>query len=192
MRRLLYVLLVAGAGVAAPFAGGAQRAQVPYAVLDEDRFLRESQLGRQLLAGIRAAEERLEEENTRISEQLAEEERALTEARAELSPEVFRARADAFDARVEQIRAERRRRSDELARFSEAEAQRFFEAAFPILVELMNDEGIIAILKPEAVIIALEFVDITGRAISRLDSVIAEPSDIPPPSDTPTLDTPLP
>ncbi len=185
MRAFARAVLLTMFSALMPVAAGAQdTAAAPYAVLDEDRFLRESQLGRQVLAEIRAAEERLEEENSRISAQLAEEERALTEARASMSPEVFRAEADAFDTRVEQIRAERRERSEELARFSEAEAQRFFETAFPVLVELMTDEGIIAILKPEAVIIALDFVDITPRAIARLDAVFEEGRDVPPPPET--------
>ncbi len=185
MRAFTWAFLLTVFGALMPVTAGAQNmVAAPYAVLDEDRFLRESQLGRQVLAEIRSAEERLEEENSRISDQLAEEERALTEARATMSPEEFRAEAEAFDARVERIRAERRERSEELARFSEAEAQRFSDTAFPVLVELMTDEGIIAILKPEAVIIALDFVDITSRAIARLDAVFEEGREVPPPPET--------
>lgn len=170
LRHLMAALLIGAAALAAPSPVPAQAGVGPIAILDEDRLLRESHLGQEILAGIRAAEEALEQENTAISDQLAEEERALTEARASLTPEEFRARADAFDARVEQIRAERRERSEELARMSDAEAQRFFEAAFPVLVELMSEEGIIAILKPEAVILALDAIDITTRAIEQLDA----------------------
>ncbi|MCC5999281.1 MAG: OmpH family outer membrane protein [Pararhodobacter sp.] len=190
MRGVLRAILLAGALLGAPAisvaqeGGGQSGTPIPIAVLDEDRFLRESQLGQQVLAGIRAAEEALEAENEEISDQLAEEERALTAARARLAPEVFRTRADAFAERVEAIRAERRARSEELARFSETEAQRFFEAAFPVLVELMNDEGIVAILKPDALIIALDFVDITSRAIARLDAILQDrPAPLPPAED---------
>lgn len=168
------------AGALAAFAAPALPApaqalgELPVRLLDEDRLLGESEFGRRTVERIRAAEQALEEENNRIAAQLAEEEQELTEARADLSPEEFRARADAFDQRVEEIRAERAQRSEELARFSEAEVQRFFEAAFPVVAELMTEEGIVALLHPEAVIVALEAFDITGEAIARLDAAWRE------------------
>lgn len=146
------------------------RAQdLPIRLLDEDRLLGESELGRRVVARIRAEEQALEEENRQLADQLAREEQELTDARATLTPEEFRTRADAFDQRVEEIRAERAQRGEEFARFSEAEVQRFFEIAFPVIAELMREEGIVAIVKPEAVIVALEAFDITGEAIARLD-----------------------
>ncbi|MCC5986469.1 MAG: OmpH family outer membrane protein [Pararhodobacter sp.] len=165
---------VGGGGVAAgppalAVPAPAQAQSLPVRLLDEDRLLRESELGRLVLERVRAAEQALEEENRRIADQLAAEEQELTDARAELSPEEFRARADAFDLRVEEIRAERAQRNEELTRFSEGEVQRFFDVAFPVVVDLMNDEGVVAILQPEAVIVALEAFDITGEAVARLD-----------------------
>ena len=155
----------------------AQAQSLPVRLLDEDRLLRESELGRRVLERVRAAEQALEEENRRIADQLAAEEQELTEARTELPPEEFRARADAFDLRVEEIRAERAQRNEELTRFSEGEVQRFFDVAFPVVVDLMNDEGVVAILQPEAVIVALEAFDITGEAVARLDAIWREATD---------------
>lgn len=172
LRPALLAGALAAMASALPVPASAQ--ELPVRLLDEDRLLRESALGRRVVARIREAEHALEEEHERIAHQLASEERELTEARAELSPEEFRARADAFDLRVEEIRAERAQRSEELARFSEAEVQRFFELAFPVVVELMNEEGVVAILQPDAVIVALESFDITGEAVARLDSAWRE------------------
>ncbi|MCC5972315.1 MAG: OmpH family outer membrane protein [Pararhodobacter sp.] len=132
--------------------------------------MRDSRLGQQILTDIRAAEQALEEENQRISDQLSEEERELTEARASLSPEEFRIRADAFDMRVEAIRAERNQRSVELTRFSETEAQRFFDSVLPVLAGLMDDEGLVALLKPDALILGSDWLDVTDDAIRRLDA----------------------
>ena len=168
MRRQLCAMFLAGALVLAPAASFSQ--SVSFRILDEDRLLRESHLGQQILADIRAAEQALEEENQRISDQLAEEERALTEARTRLSPDEFRARADAFDLRVEEIRAERNQRSVELARFSETEAQRFFDMALPVLAGMMNEEGLVALLKPDALILGADWLDVTEAAIERLDA----------------------
>lgn len=171
MRRILCAMLLAGGLAGAPAVSFAQ--SVPFRILDEERLLRDSRLGQQILAEIRAAEQALEEENQRISDQLAEEERALTEARATLSPEEFRARADAFDLRVEAIRAERNQRSIELARLSEGEAQRFFDLVLPVLAGLMSDEGLVALLKPDALIIGTDWLDITNEAIARLDAELS-------------------
>lgn len=156
---------------------------VPYRILDQDRLLRGSRLGQAILAGIRAAEAALEAENQQYFDQLAAEERELTEARATLTPEAFRARADAFDARVEQIRAERAAASQELTRWSEAEAQRFFDAALPVLVQMMNEEGILALLKPDTLILGSDWLDITAEAIARLDASLASPDLPAPPQD---------
>ncbi|HHX90235.1 MAG TPA: OmpH family outer membrane protein [Paracoccus sp.] len=150
---------------------------VGFRILDEERLLRESRLGQQIVAGIRAAEQALEEENQRIADLLAEEERALTEARAGLTPEEFRLRADAFDLRVEAIRTERNQRSVELARYSDAEAQRFFDTVLPVLATMMSDEGLVALLKPDSLILSVDWLDITESAIERLDAELAPPED---------------
>lgn len=138
-------------------------------VLNQDRLLRESRMGQALLADLREAEQALERENQTLADELAAEERALTELRASLPPDEFRLRAEAFDRRVETIRAERARLSQNLARRYEAEAQRFFETALPVLTALMAEQGIVAILNPEAVILGAEWLDITDQAIARLD-----------------------
>lgn len=153
---------------------------MPLRMLDEERLFGQSRVGQRILAGIRAAEADLEAENQRLFDTLAAEEQALTDLRPTLSPEDFRARADAFDQRVESIRAERARANQALQQFSESEAQRFFNQAAPILIRMMEEEGIIAVLRPGAVILEVEGFDITDRAIARLDAALAtEPAEEP-------------
>ncbi|MFN4098791.1 MAG: OmpH family outer membrane protein [Pararhodobacter sp.] len=164
---------------------------LPYRILDQDRLLRDSRLGQQILIGVRAAEARLEAENQEFFDQLAAEERALTEARTALTPEEFRTRADAFDARVEAIRSDRAQASQSLTRWSEAEAQRFFDTALPIMVQVMNDEGILALLRPDTVILGSDWLDVTGLVIERLDATVQGP--MPETPDTPAApETPQP
>lgn len=177
MRRLLAALLLAGA-FCAPVPPAAAQGGAAFAILDEERLLRDSALGRGILDEIRAAERALEAENQQIFDQLAAEEAALTEARATLTPEAFRQRADAFDQRVEEIRAERGQRALELSRRSEAEAQRFFEIALPVMIQLMNEEGLVALLKPDALILGADWLDVTDAAIARLDAA-TEPDAMP-------------
>lgn len=173
MLRTVLAAILAGALLGAPGFVAAQGG-VPFAILDDERLLRDSGLGQQVLAGIRAAEQALEAENQQLFDQLAAEESALVEARPTMTPEAFREAADAFDRRVEEIRAERDQRGQDLARQSEIEVQRFFEAVLPVLVRLMNERGLVAILKPDTVIIGAEWLDITELAIERLDA--AEPA----------------
>ncbi|GAB4267165.1 MAG: OmpH family outer membrane protein [Pararhodobacter sp.] len=167
-------LFPSGAGMAqdaAPTAQAVTRGSLSVRSLDQERLFQESALGRRIIEGLEAARQELEAENQRLFEQLATEEQQLTELRATLSPEEFRQRADAFDARVEAIRAERGEASQALARRSEAEAQRFFDAALPVLVQMMTEQGLDAVLRPEAVILGSEAFDMTDEAIARLDSV---------------------
>ena len=171
MRRLA-ALLLAGALACAPVSLAAQ--DVPRAptfrLLDEERLFRESVLGQRVLADIRAAELALEAENQVLFDQLSAEERSLTEARLTLPPDEFRARAEAFDTRVEAIRAERAERAADLTRQNEAAARAFFDAALPILVQVMNEAGVDVLLKPDLMILGPEWMDITDQAILRLDA----------------------
>ncbi len=199
MRRWLATILLAGALNCAPVFVAAQTvasappvpqgvSAVPFRVLDQDRLFRESRIGQRIRAGIDDARQALEAENQTLFDQLAAEERALTDARPGLEPDAFRARADAFDARVEAIRAERAQRSQDLNRQSEAAAQSFFNAALPVLVQLMNDEGVLGLLKPEMLVLGSDWLDITDTAIARLDA--ATPDDVAAPAPTPP-ETPL-
>lgn len=171
--RLAAALLAAA--LAGPLPAAAQPALRPEAalgirVLDQDRLLRGSRLGQTLLADLRTAEAALERDNQALADQLAAEERALTEERARMDPEAFRARAEEFDRRVEAIRTERARLSQELAQRYEAEAQRFFQTALPVLTGLMEEEGIAALIRPELLLLGADWLDITDLAIARLDA----------------------
>jgi Skp family chaperone for outer membrane proteins len=168
MRRLRAALAVVLALVAGPVA-----AQDPsFRLLDQDRLFAQSQFGQRVLAELRQLSAELTDENQSITSALMAEELALTEARATLSPEEFRARADDFDARVEAIRAEQEDKSRELQRRNEAEQLLFFETALPVLLAMMQDLGIEAILDARAVILGNDALDVTDLAIERLDAVL--------------------
>jgi len=158
------------AGPSDPVLALAEQPVVGFRILNQERLLRETQRGQTLLADLRAAEQALERENDALSDQLAAEERELTDLRGSVDPEAFRARADAFDRRVETIRAERGRLAQDLARRYDAEAQAFFQSALPVIADLMQEQGIVAILSPESVILAADWLDITDLAIQMLDA----------------------
>ena len=174
------------AAVLACAAATATAQDASFRILNEERLLRESLYGQAVLAELREAERQLEAENERIAAELAAEERALTEVRADLTPEEFRARADDFDRRVEAIRAERNELSMELTRRSEAAATRFFDEALPILLQMMTEEGLVALLRPDALILGADWLDMTDQVIERLDAALGDqtpPESAPPAED---------
>lgn len=151
-----------------------QGAASPIVTLDRERLFAGSQFGQRLTSEIEAASRELAAENRRIEGELIEEERALTDQRATLTPEEFRPLADAFDKKVEAIRDEQDGKSRELNRRLEEERQTFFRAALPVLGALVRDSGAVAILNAEAVFLSFQQLDITDRAIARIDEVLGD------------------
>ncbi len=168
--------LVAAIAAAAAAAQETQRApavpQSPILTLDEERVFSGSAFGRRVQAEIAAAEAALAAENRRLEEELAAEERALTDRRAALEPAAFRALADAFDARVQEVRRMQEAKARDIARRRDAERQRFIEAAGPVLGEIARDAGAVAILSDQAIVLAFDRIDITDAAIARLDATL--------------------
>jgi Skp family chaperone for outer membrane proteins len=167
----LAVLIAALAGPA-----GGQSPQLglppPVLIIDADRLLAESAFGSAVAAEVEAAVRELTEENRRIEAELLAEERALTERRAALSPDEFRPLADAFDAKVERLRAEQDEKERALAEVGEAGRQRFFAAAVPILSDIVRERGALVLLERREVFLSADAIDITDEAIVRIDAAL--------------------
>ena len=146
----------------------------PVVVLDQDRLFSGSAFGSRVLAEAEADTLALAAENRQLEQDLAEAERDLLEARAELPPDDFRVRADAFDARVIETRERQDRKAVEITRRVEAARSGFFEAAVPVLLELMRERGHSIVLDGRAVLLSFEAADITDAAIAAVDARIGE------------------
>ena len=142
--------------------------------VDIDRYFSQSQFGQRVAQNYAAEREALATENSRIAAALREEELILTVQRAEMTPAVFRAEAEAFDEKAQDIRnaqdAKERALEDTLARGRD----RFFEVTRPILGQLMVDRGAFAILDRRSAILSLDSIDVTEDAIARIDALIGE------------------
>ena len=114
------------------------------------------------------------EENRRMEAELVAEELSLTEQRPNLSPVEFRDLANAFNARVTQIRTTQDRKSRALSNRQNAERQAFFEAALPVLQQLLQQAGASAMLDRRSVLISLSAVDVTDRAIAQIDAILGD------------------
>jgi Skp family chaperone for outer membrane proteins len=151
----------------------AQEVATPILIIDQDRFFLESAFGKASIARERAAEKALQDENTRIEAELVAEEQALTELRKTLPAAEFSVRAEAFDAKVERIRAEQDSKARGLTDGRDAERQAFLKAAVPVLGELLSERQAIAILDKTTIILSLSAIDVTDEAIAKVDAALA-------------------
>ena len=144
--------------------------------LDQDRFYGGSRFGQALEAKASAATAALAAENRKIEADLAAEEAALTDKRAGVTAEAFAALADAFDAKVERIRGEQQAKATALKTDQDARRKQFFDAAVPVLADLMREAGAYAILNHDAVVLSFDSIDVTSRAIAAIDAKLGDGS----------------
>jgi Skp family chaperone for outer membrane proteins len=163
--------LLLGLLCAVPLA--AQEAATVILTLDQERLFLESDIGRASLAREEASARALEAENKRIEADLVAEEQALTDLRKTLPPDEFAERATAFDQKVERIRTEQDQKARDLARNRDAERQEFLRVAVPVLGELLNDKGAVAIIDKAALILSRSSIDVTEEAIARVNAALA-------------------
>ncbi|WP_175484531.1 OmpH family outer membrane protein [Palleronia marisminoris] len=143
------------------------------AVVDQERMFRQSAFGAQLLSEIDAQGDELAAENREIEATLTAEERSLTEARAELDPAEFRDRARVFDEKVRRLRAEQDAKARALADLQEDARATFVRRVSPVLSALLAEIGADVLLDRRMVLTAGTGVDITDRAIARIDETLA-------------------
>lgn len=151
----------------------------PVLTIDADLLFSESRFGQRLTADIQAQSEELAAENRRIASELEAEERSLTERRAEMTPEAFRAEAEAFDARVQRIRQEQDAKERALGAQVQAAEEAFLTAVRPVLGQLMVERGAAVILDRRTVVLSVGAVDITEPAVDRIDAEMGEGVSLP-------------
>jgi Skp family chaperone for outer membrane proteins len=162
----------------------------PILTLDQDRFFRESLWGRAALSRAEAETAALAAENRRIESALETEERDLTDRRPTMSADEFGPLAEAFDAKVEEIRAAQDAKSRAITRQLEEDRQRFFEAALPVLGQLLEVTGGLAILSDQAIILSRTSIDVTDTAIERMNEALPAPEEAMPPGGAPAMGDP--
>ena len=139
-------------------------------VVDQEALFTGTEVGQQILKEIDDATSELLAENKRIENELIAEEQQLTELRATLSNEEFRSLADAFDEKTQSIRATQNQKSDAIGQSLETQRREYFQAIIPILGRIMQQERAIAILNKRTVLISLNAIDVTSRAIAQINA----------------------
>ncbi len=146
----------------------------PLLTLDQDRFFLQSDFGKAAVERERVATATLEQENKQIEAGLVAEEQALTVERKTLPPDEFAAKAEAFDQKVERIRAEQDTKARKLTETRDEDRKAFLKAAVPVLGELLGQKKATAILDKNLVILSLSAVDVTDEAISMVNAALAK------------------
>jgi len=148
-------------------------------VLNQDVLLTQSLYGQRIQQELEAASQALASENRQIEAELTEEELRLTDLRASMEPSEFRTLATEFDNRVEAIRAAQIAKERSLQTQVDAAQARFFDLAFPVLLDLVEGRGGSVLLDSRSILLAADGVDITADAIRRIDAAIGVGGDAP-------------
>ncbi|MEQ8899888.1 MAG: OmpH family outer membrane protein [Roseovarius sp.] len=177
--------LMIALGLGVPQGGAAQQLGVVTSdviVIDAERLLSETDYGQRLQREIQAERDRLIAYNDRVASELEAEEQSLTEMRSETEPDAFREMADAFDAKVTQLRQDSERMSRELERRRDLAPLQFMRVVQPVLSELLQETEAVVLLDRRSVLLHAEVADVTDLAITRINaSVGTGPQSLPEP-----------
>ena len=157
-------------------------------VVDQERLFQDSLLGGTISEELEERSATLAAENRAIEAELIAEERELTERRPNLEPQEFRALADAFDEKVERLRAEQDAKGRELVALRDAERQRFTRTVGPILLDFMRQSGAAVMLDRRSVVATADRVDVTDELIAMIDDKVG--AEAQPPDDAPRAEPP--
>ncbi|MCB1336647.1 MAG: OmpH family outer membrane protein [Maritimibacter sp.] len=175
-------LILASALAAAALAGGGAVAQdlgrvvSPILTLDRDGLFAGTLYGQRVNRELAAATAAMAEETRNIEAALEQEELALTEKRATMEAEAFRALAVAFDEKVQALREDRTEAEAALRDQITAAQTDFFARIGPVLGQLVRERGAVLIVDARAILLAAADVDITVAAIERIDAELGDGS----------------
>lgn len=142
--------------------------------MDPGELFERSQLGQAMAADLQAQREALITRNRDLEAELEAEEQALTDLRDTTPPDEFRALADAFDEKVQEIRRDSDARVRQLERNRERAPLEFLRRVEPVLVALMREAGGLVVLDRRNVLLQADVIDITDPAIARIDAELGD------------------
>ncbi len=192
-RRIRLATLGLAAVLSAGQASGQEALQFPSPILtlDQEALYNGSLAAERISEEIERRGDELAAENREIEARLVAEELELTEMRPTMDPEAFGQLADAFDEKVQRLRAEQDAKTRELQRLRDRERQTFLRRISPILGEIVRERGAVVVLDRRSVFLSAESIDITQEAIDRINAAFEEDEALPGP-DAPEPEPPAP
>ncbi|MCH2095335.1 MAG: OmpH family outer membrane protein [Rhodobacteraceae bacterium] len=180
MFRILFVAvtaaLLSAPAVAQPLdqGQGLGQFQSPVLTLEPNRLLTSTLFGRRMVSEFEAVRDEIQRVTTQFENALIAEEQQLTEMRGTVSPEEFRALADAFDKKAQDFRRQTEERETDLSRRVETAERQLLQAALPILDGIMSNLGAAVVVDRRSVFLSRDAIDITDLVIQRLDETMGD------------------
>ncbi|KJZ20108.1 OmpH family outer membrane protein [Loktanella sp. S4079] len=143
-------------------------------IIDSDRIYYETLYGRRIAAELNAAIEEVQEENDQIVATLTEEERSLTQRRPDMDPVDFRAEADAFDDKVEEVRRVRAAKNIELQTRDAEQRSEFEDRVQGIIANVMIERNAVIVMEQRNVVMSVRAANITDDVIVRVDAELGD------------------
>lgn len=167
LRAIVMLLLLA-------LPAAAQQSAQPVLILDRERLFAETLFGQRVTAELAAQAADLQAENDRIVATLTQEERSLTLRRPEMTPEDFQAEADAFDAKVQDVRRVRDAKNLDLQLADAAARASFEEQVQQIIGGVMAERGAVVVIEERNAILWVRSANITDVLIARVDTELGD------------------
>ena len=149
-------------------------AAAPILTVDQELLFAESDWGKRTQRMLEETGGKIAAENERRAAQLSAEEKALTQQRGTLDPAEFRKQAEAFDIRATEVRRERAKVVEDLNAWAEADRAAFYRAALPLMGEMMQERGAVAVLDRRTVFVSLDAIDLTQDLVARLNKELGD------------------
>ncbi|MEJ8560712.1 OmpH family outer membrane protein [Yoonia sp. GPGPB17] len=143
-------------------------------IIDSERLFVETLYGQRLASELAEQAAELQAENDRIVESLTLEERSLTIRRPDMELEAFRAEAEAFDRKVQEVRRVRDAKNVELQVASAEARSRFEQQVQGIVANIMLERGAALVMEQRNVILSVRAANITDDAIVRIDAELGD------------------
>ena len=143
-------------------------------IIDSDRIFFETLYGRRISDDMAALVAQLQTENEQIVATLTEEERSLTVRRPAMTPEAFRAEADAFDAKAQEVRRARDAKNVDLQNSAAEERAKFEDRVQGIIGSIMIERGAVLVMEQRNVVMSVRAANITDDVIVRVDAELGD------------------
>ena len=155
-------------------SGATQELSPPVLIINSDRVYAESAYGQRIEADLAALVADLQAENDTIAQTLRAEELSLTERRPDMDPAAFRAEADAFDSKVQDVREARDAKNAELQVMSAEARAQFNEGMQEVVAEVMLERGAQIVMEQRSVLLSVSAANITDMVIARMNAELGD------------------
>lgn len=142
----------------------------PVLVFDREVVLSTAEAGKALVEEVEAARSALLAENAQIYADLEAEEREISDQRATMTEEAFRARAAAFDDKVTEVRSTQDQKARDIQTLYDDGLQKLERQMNEVLSELARDVGAVMVFERQQVYLASSAVDVSIPLITEMNA----------------------